>query len=133
LAYRRFAQDFHSNLRTVSILIVLYHGLRGSDLGLLAARFADVLCMHFAVTARDIRKLVFRLGMVPLGIGLGVGLAGSMAVNRLLRAELVQVTPWDPVTLGIASAVLIGAGLLGCFIPARRAMRVDPVLALRHE
>jgi predicted permease len=84
-------------------------------------------------TARDIGKLVFREGMLPLGMGLAAGLAASLAVNRVLKAALVQVSPSDPVTLIVASAVLILAAALGCWIPARRAMRVDPVTALRHE
>jgi predicted permease len=81
----------------------------------------------------DIRRLVFRQGMGPLGIGLAAGLAASFAVNRLLEAELVQVSPADPLALVGASAVLIFSAALGCFIPARRATRVDPVVALRHE
>ncbi len=89
--------------------------------------------MAIGATARDIRKLVFKQGMLPLGIGLTIGLAASLAVNRLLRAELVQVSPSDPVTLVIASAALILSATLGCLIPARRAMQVDPVVALRHE
>ena len=84
-------------------------------------------------TPRDILKLVFRQGMLPLAIGLTVGLAASFAVNRLLQSMLVQVSPADPITLAVASAVLILAGTLGCLIPARRAMRVDPVVALRHD
>jgi len=83
-------------------------------------------------TPRDILKLVFRQGMLPLAIGLTVGLAASFAVNRLLQSILVQVSPADPITLVIASTTLILAGTLGCLIPARRAMRVDPVVALRH-
>jgi putative ABC transport system permease protein len=71
--------------------------------------------------------------MLPLGIGLIVGLAASFAVNRMLKAELVEVSPSDPITLVVASAVLTVAALLGCLIPARRATRVDPVVALRHE
>jgi putative ABC transport system permease protein len=71
--------------------------------------------------------------MLPVGIGLTIGLAASFAVNRLLKSMLVQVSPADPVTLLAASAVLISAALLGCLIPARRAMRVDPVVALRNE
>jgi len=82
---------------------------------------------------RDILKLVFRQGMLPLAIGLTVGLTASFAVNRLLESMLVQVSPADPVTLAIASATLILAGTLGCLIPARRAMQVDPVVALRHD
>jgi ABC-type lipoprotein release transport system permease subunit len=62
-----------------------------------------------------------------------IGLAASFAVNRLLQAQLVNVSPSDPITLVVASAVLILSATLGCLIPARRAMRVDPVVALRHD
>ncbi|MGA2877929.1 MAG: ABC transporter permease [Bryobacteraceae bacterium] len=89
--------------------------------------------MAIGATARDIRKLVFLQGLLPLGIGLTIGLAASLAVNRLLKAELVHVSPTDPITLLVASAALILSATLGCLIPARRAMRVDPVVALRHE
>jgi ABC-type antimicrobial peptide transport system permease subunit len=68
-----------------------------------------------------------------VGIGLVLGLAASLAVNRALKSLLVQVSPADPAALAIASAILILAALLGCLIPARRAMRVDPVIALRHD
>ena len=84
-------------------------------------------------TARDIRRLVLWQGMLPLGVGLAIGLAASFAVNRLLKSQLVQVSPADPVTLVVASGVLILAAMLGCLLPVRRAMRVDPVIALRHE
>jgi putative ABC transport system permease protein len=84
-------------------------------------------------TARDIRKLVLTQGMLPLGVGLTLGLAASIAVNRVLQAELVQVSPADPLALVFASAALVLSATLGCLIPARRAMRVDPVVALRHE
>jgi ABC-type antimicrobial peptide transport system permease subunit len=84
-------------------------------------------------TTRDILTMVFRQGMIPLGIGLAIGLTASLAVNQLLKSMLVQVSPADPVTLLVASGALILAALLGCLIPARRAIRVDPVDALRHE
>ena len=89
--------------------------------------------MAIGATAHDIRKLVFTQGMLPLGIGLSIGLTASLAVNRVLKSMLVQVSPSDPITLVTASVVLIFAAMLGCLIPARRAMRVDPVVALRHE
>jgi len=89
--------------------------------------------MAVGAKARDILKLVFVQGMIPLGIGLAIGLAASLAVNRVLKSMLVQVSPSDPITLMVASAVLILSATLGCLIPARRAMRVDPVIALRHE
>jgi putative ABC transport system permease protein len=89
--------------------------------------------MAVGATARDILKLVFLQGMAPLGIGLAIGLAGSLAITRVLKAELVQVSPADPITLTVASAILVLCALLGCLIPAYRAVRVDPVVALRHE
>jgi putative ABC transport system permease protein len=89
--------------------------------------------MAMGATARDILELVFRQGMLPLGIGLTMGLAASFAVNRVLKTMLVQVSPADPITLVVASATLIVAASLGCLIPAHRAMRVDPVIALRHD
>ncbi len=84
-------------------------------------------------TARDILGLVFMQGTLPLVIGLTIGLAASFGVNRALQAQLVNVPPSDPITLAIASATLICAAILGCWIPARRAARVDPIVALRHE
>ena len=89
--------------------------------------------MALGAAARDMLNLVFRKGMLPVGIGLIIGLAASSAVNRVLKAELVQVSPGDPLTLIVTSAVLIFSAALGCWIPARRAMRGDPAVALRHD
>ena len=89
--------------------------------------------MAIGATARDVRRLVVVQGMRPVGIGLVLGLAASRGVNRALKSLLVQVSPDDPTALAVASAILILAALLGCLIPARRAMRVDPVIALRHD
>ena len=60
-------------------------------------------------------------------------MAGALAVNRVLVSALVQVSPADPLSLVVASAALVMSAMLGCLIPARRAMRVDPMVALRHE
>ncbi len=89
--------------------------------------------MAMGAKAHDILKLVLRRGILPSGIGLMIGLAASFAVNRVLKAELVQVSPSDPITLAAVSAALAVAAILGCLIPARRATRVDPVVALRHD
>jgi putative ABC transport system permease protein len=89
--------------------------------------------MAIGASSQDILRLVVLQGMIPLGIGLAVGLGASLAVNQVLKSMLVQVSPYDPITLLVASAVLILSGTLGCWIPARRAIRVDPVDALRHE
>jgi predicted permease len=76
--------------------------------------------MAIGATARDVRRLVFRQGMLPLGIGLAIGLAGSFAVNPVLKSFLVQVSPSDPMSLGLSALILIVAALLGCLIPAHR-------------
>lgn len=89
--------------------------------------------MALGATARDIRTLLFLEGMLPAGFGLTIGLAASLAVNRILKSELVQVSPNDPITLVVALATLILAAMLGCLIPARRAMRIDPANAIRYE
>jgi ABC-type antimicrobial peptide transport system permease subunit len=88
-----------------------------------------------AVGARqdDIRRLVMRQEMGPVAVGLVVGLAVSFAANRVLRSQLVGVSPFDPVTLLATSTLLIAVALIACHVPARRAMRVDPVIALRND
>jgi putative ABC transport system permease protein len=88
--------------------------------------------MAIGGSASDVSKLVFRQGMLPLAIGLGAGLAGSLALFPVLRST-APVPPADPAAMGGAAAVLIFAAMLGCWIPARRAMRVEPAIALRHE
>jgi putative ABC transport system permease protein len=89
--------------------------------------------MAVGATAGDVRRLVFSQGMLPLGIGFVIGLTASLAVNPVLKSFLVQVSPSDPVTFVISSVVLVSAAVLGCLIPALRATRVDPVVALRHD
>ncbi len=84
-------------------------------------------------TTRDIRGLVLRTAAAPVGLGVAVGAAGAIAVNRALASALVRVSPGDPTTLLLVAVVLVAAALLGCAIPARRALRVDPIVALRHE
>jgi putative ABC transport system permease protein len=89
--------------------------------------------MALGGTERDIRMMVLSHGMVPMDVGLAVGLAGSIAVGQLLEAQLVGVSPLDPLTLVAASAALVLGGTLGCLMPARQASRVDPMTALRRD
>jgi len=76
---------------------------------------------------------VFRDGMTPVALGIVAGLAASAASNRLLQSQLVGVSPFDPVTIGGALVVLTVVALTACGVPARRAVRVNPVVALRQE
>jgi predicted permease len=84
-------------------------------------------------TARDIRTLVFRQGMRPVWIGLTIGLAGALTVTPLLQSQLVRVSPADPSTFAVAAAVLVLSAAFGCWIPARRAIRIEPAVALRND
>jgi len=89
--------------------------------------------MAIGAVANDIRRMILREGMLPVAIGTILGLTFSLAVNRILQSQLVGVAPNDPVTMTGATVVLIVVALLACQIPARRAMNVDPAVALRHD
>ncbi len=91
------------------------------------------LRMAVGGTARDIVWLVFEQGLRQVVIGLIIGLIAAFGVTRVLRAVLVDVSPSDPITFLAVVVVLMLAGTLGCAIPARRAVRVDPVAALRCD
>ncbi|HEU4993507.1 MAG TPA: ABC transporter permease [Gemmatimonadaceae bacterium] len=77
--------------------------------------------------------LFLRRGAVQLGIGLVIGVAGAFGVGRLLQALLVQTSPRDPLTLVSIVALLTIVAVVACIVPARRATRLDPLHALRHE
>ena len=77
--------------------------------------------------------LVTRSASWPLGCGLAIGLAGSAFVSRAVPVAITRVEGTDPVTLGAAIALLVTVALFACLVPGRRAMRLNPVEALRSE
>jgi predicted permease len=89
--------------------------------------------MALGAQTQDVLRLVVRQGMNPVILGLIIGLAATFAVGRLLTAQLYQISPHSPFLLGATAIVLAVAALLACLLPARRATRVDPILALRTE
>jgi putative ABC transport system permease protein len=82
---------------------------------------------------RDILTLVLTSGMFYVAVGLAIGLAGALALTRLMTSLLFEVSPTDPATFGAVAFGVILATLLACYIPARRAAKVDPLVALRYE
>ncbi len=69
--------------------------------------------------------------MVLAGVGLGA--LGAIAITRVIRTMLFEVTPTDTITFGLVSVVLVLVALIACSLPARRATKVDPLIALRNE
>jgi putative ABC transport system permease protein len=89
--------------------------------------------MALGAQPRDVLKVLIMHGLVLVSSGVVFGLAASFALTRLIAGLLFGVEPTDPTTLGATTLLLVAVALLACFIPARRAMKVDPLVALRYE
>jgi putative ABC transport system permease protein len=91
------------------------------------------LRMAMGAQARDVLKLVVGQGMKLVAFGLALGLLAALGLTRWLKTLLFNVEATDPLTYAVIAALLAAVALLACYIPARRAMKVDPLVALRHE
>ena len=95
--------------------------------------FAEVSGWSVALNVLILVLSLLLMLVILIQRGKGGGLAGAFGVTRVLRSLLVQVSPTDPLTFVSLSVLLSAVAVLACWIPARRAMRVDPVVALRYE
>jgi putative ABC transport system permease protein len=82
---------------------------------------------------RDVFEMVLGQGARLAAIGIALGLLAALAATRMMVSFLYGVQPIDPLTFVTLSFLLLSIALLACYVPARRAMRVDPMVALRHE
>ena len=101
----------------------------------LVAQNTREMGIRMALGARpgDLLRMTLRQGLLMAMIGLGLGLAGSFALTSVVQSRLYRVTPTDPLTYIAVSVLLVAVALLATYIPARRAARLDPMVALRWE
>ena len=131
LAYRRLIAGLLGAF-TVPALLLAALGIYGMTAYLVTQRTGEIaIRLALGSTPAAVLRLVLRQGAVLAVTGVTLGLAAALALTRLIRAELFDVSPTDPVTLIGAAAVLMLIGALATLLPARRATRVSPMQALR--
>jgi len=89
--------------------------------------------MALGARALDVLKLVLRNGMFLASLGAAIGLAGAFAITRFMSSLLFGISPTDIATFTLVTAGLLLVALFACYLPARRATKVDPLVALRYE
>ena len=133
LAFQEFLVTLMSVFAGLALVLAAV-GIYGVMAFLVAQRTHEIgIRVALGARASDVWRLVVGRGMALAAIGIVLGLMGAASVTRLLADQLYGVKPGDPLLLTIAAAILGLVAFLACSIPARRATRVDPIIALRHE
>ena len=133
LARRRFAMTALGLFALVALLLAAV-GIYGVMSYSVAQRTREIgVRVALGASRRDVLGLVLRRGLLLAGLGIGAGLVGAVPLARVMSSLLYGVSASDPLTYAAISLLLALAALLACYVPARRATKVDPMVALRYE
>ena len=133
LETRRFAVVLLGIFGTLALLLAAI-GLYGVLAFAVSQRTREIgIHMALGARARDVLLMVIRQGMSLVIIGVVLGVAGAFVLTRLMRSLLFEVGTTDPFTFVLVSLLLVAVGFIACYLPARRATKVDPLVALRYE
>jgi putative ABC transport system permease protein len=144
--FRTFSQVYSASLgsRRFNVILIGFFGI----VALLLATAGVFGVMAYSVSRRtreigvrvalgaasgDVLRMILSQGLRTIFIGVAIGIAGSLALTRTVASLLFGITATDPLTFGGVTVLLVGTALLACYIPARRATHIDPMIALRYE
>jgi putative ABC transport system permease protein len=133
LTERRFSMEMVA-LFALTALLLAGLGIYGVISYMVSERTHEIgIRIALGADRRSILRMVLRQGLGLAIVGAAVGLVGALVVSHFMAGLLFSVRPTDPLTFACVALLLIGVAVLACYIPARRAIRVDPLVALRHE
>jgi putative ABC transport system permease protein len=133
LSQPRFQAVLLAGFASIALLLAAI-GIYGVTSHAVGQRTQEVgIRMAMGAARRDVLRMMLLQHLRPALLGMAVGVGGAIALSRFLRSLLFGVSETDPVTFALVSAVLLAVAALACFVPARRATRVDPLVALRTE